>query len=401
MSWFLLHKKGLSLVSPEGTEEMHFVAGTFEVADMLKDAGKFVINMDAERPPQPGKTPVKPPGTSTPAAKPKTKWSHSPNFSARGSTIGRVILHYTTAPEVKGTLAWFAKPESKVSAHYVIDRDGTIYQCVKDSDKAWHAKGENDNSIGIEHVATKGQRLTVEQAKASIELLRYLKAEYHLDNDDITAHRFTKSNIGHTDCPGDLWPTEADLKWWLNKYLSDDKDDGDSTGMPGPLPAVALNVPYFSQRDYGGELSNSICGATSVAMVLAYYAKGVNPDTVLDSHGKAACQTPEGCANVLRSYGLESTWTRIGSLSTIRALVAKGWPVIVHGWFTAPGHIMVICGFVGDFVICNDPAGVWDGRKGDSYGDNPPNGRMVRYPIDKFKAVISNDGDIWYSAAGR
>ena len=50
MSWFLIHSKGLSLVSGEGFEESFYSPGPFEVAEMARMAGKLVINMQAERP---------------------------------------------------------------------------------------------------------------------------------------------------------------------------------------------------------------------------------------------------------------------------------------------------------------------------------------------------------------
>lgn len=37
-----------------------------------------------------------------------------------------------------------------LSSHFVIDNDGTIYQMVDTANVAWHAKGSNDNSIGID-----------------------------------------------------------------------------------------------------------------------------------------------------------------------------------------------------------------------------------------------------------
>ena len=44
---------------------------------------------------------------------------------------------------------WFASPDSEVSAHYCVDASTTI-QCVGEADIAWHARGGNSNSIGIE-----------------------------------------------------------------------------------------------------------------------------------------------------------------------------------------------------------------------------------------------------------
>ena len=44
---------------------------------------------------------------------------------------------------------WFRTPVSRVSAHYCVDAD-TVIQCVREKDIAWHARGGNTDSIGVE-----------------------------------------------------------------------------------------------------------------------------------------------------------------------------------------------------------------------------------------------------------
>lgn len=48
------------------------------------------------------------------------------------------MLH-TTAGTWAGTLAWFSRKASGVSAHYVVGLDGRVAQLVDDADTAWHA----------------------------------------------------------------------------------------------------------------------------------------------------------------------------------------------------------------------------------------------------------------------
>jgi N-acetyl-anhydromuramyl-L-alanine amidase AmpD len=87
----------------------------------------------------------------------------SPNFNERpaGTVIDTIILHATVIDSLKDVISIFENPESKVSAHYTIDRDGTIAAHVSESMRAWHAgeslmpdgrPGVNDFSIGIELV---------------------------------------------------------------------------------------------------------------------------------------------------------------------------------------------------------------------------------------------------------
>lgn len=165
----------------------------------------------------------KSPGTSEAFLKPPIKaFIESPNCASRnGTKIDRVICHYTTDPSVEGTLAWFKNPVSQRSAHYVIARNGDIFQMVRDSEKAWHAKTANADSIGIEHSAAPAQGMSPPQEASSIALIRWLLSEYKLSKSAVTGHRFTAENAGSTDCPSHLFgaPTEAALRAWVDANI--------------------------------------------------------------------------------------------------------------------------------------------------------------------------------------
>ena len=150
-------------------------------------------------------------GSSEHPAKPPIKaFIASPFFSSRnGERIRRIVMHYTTSRNVDGTIAWFQDPRAQVSAHYVIGRDGEIYQMVRDSDKAWHAKGANANSIGIEHSAAAGDSMTAAQTLSSVALVRWLLSEYKLPETAICGHKYTPENAGTTDCPNHLFGQDS------------------------------------------------------------------------------------------------------------------------------------------------------------------------------------------------
>jgi N-acetylmuramoyl-L-alanine amidase len=78
---------------------------------------------------------------------------------AGGTIVPRfLVIHYTGGSSAAGTIGWFRDPQSKVSAHLVIARDGTVTQMVPFDREAWHAgqsrwgsySGLNRHSIGIE-----------------------------------------------------------------------------------------------------------------------------------------------------------------------------------------------------------------------------------------------------------
>jgi lysozyme len=170
---------------------------------------------------------------------------------------------------------------------------------------------------------------------------------------------------------------------------------------PGPVvpPSNPLSVPYYSQRDYGGPLAWSICGCTSVAMVLSYWGVKIDPDGVLKGWGKESCQSPPGCEGVFEANKLKASHTYKGTWKEIRDQIDQGRPVVIHGRFTGSGHIIVIIGYDEKGYWCNDPAGKWEQVNGDSYADNPKNGAKVYYKEEAMWKACGGDGDVWYSVA--
>src|SRR5262249_35406621 len=85
-----------------------------------------------------------------------------PNYDHRlpGCPVVILLLHYTGMQTGAAALARLVDPAAKVSAHYTVDEDGTIYRLVAEEHRAWHAgvsswAGASDinaRSIGIELV---------------------------------------------------------------------------------------------------------------------------------------------------------------------------------------------------------------------------------------------------------
>jgi len=84
----------------------------------------------------------------------------SPNFDERTLPISLLILHYTGMETGEAALERMTDADAKVSAHYMVEEDGRIFQLVDEERRAWHAglsewQGEtniNSCSIGIEIV---------------------------------------------------------------------------------------------------------------------------------------------------------------------------------------------------------------------------------------------------------
>ncbi len=74
-----------------------------------------------------------------------------------------------------------AASQLNVSAHFLVERDGTIYQLMPDNFMARHVIGLNYSAIGVENVggeANKKEDLTPAQVTANIRLVEYLKEKY-------------------------------------------------------------------------------------------------------------------------------------------------------------------------------------------------------------------------------
>ena len=87
-------------------------------------------------------------------------WTPSPNFGERTLPVSMLVLHYTGMKSGASAIEWLANPESKVSAHYVVDEDGQLVHMVREEQRAQHAglshwrgiTDVNSASIGIEIV---------------------------------------------------------------------------------------------------------------------------------------------------------------------------------------------------------------------------------------------------------
>ena len=105
-----------------------------------------------------------------------------------------IVLHWTCIPSLENTLRVFNSPTFptnsprtkelpgllNVSSHYVVDRDGAIYQLMPDDWMARHVIGLNHYAIGIENIGGKDSidDLTPAQVRANAFLTCYLKKKY-------------------------------------------------------------------------------------------------------------------------------------------------------------------------------------------------------------------------------
>ena len=117
----------------------------------------------------------------------KQRSHSSPNKNRRLrelDTVKYAIIHYTGSEKAMSTLDWFRSSASKVSAHFVIARNGDIHTFQSLRDVLWHAGrsqwgddvGLNSMSVGIELCGTYDSGFTEEQYAATLRVLRTVQS---------------------------------------------------------------------------------------------------------------------------------------------------------------------------------------------------------------------------------
>ena len=142
----------------------------------------------------------------------------SPNHDDRkGQTADILLLHYTGMKSGAEALARLRDPAAKVSAHYLIEEDGSAFQLVPEARRAWHAgrsywagaRDINARSIGIELVNPGhefGYRPFPEAQMQTLIALCHGILAHH----DIPAARV----IGHSDVAPDRKQDPGELFDW-------------------------------------------------------------------------------------------------------------------------------------------------------------------------------------------
>ena len=116
-----------------------------------------------------------------------------------------VVLHWTAGPTARSAFWTFYKPRRQrrdphhqlnLSVHFVVDRDGTIYQLMPTDRIAAHVVGLNHVAIGIENVGDRRRwPLTPAQITANIALVRFLAQKHELTH--LIGHYEFKRFHGH------------------------------------------------------------------------------------------------------------------------------------------------------------------------------------------------------------
>ena len=126
-----------------------------------------------------------------------------------------------------------------------------------------------------------------------------------------------------------------------------------------------LNVPYLSQTD-NKLFPTGTCNLTSVAMCLKFYGIVGNGQGQLEDQLTRFCldkglsrHSPIDLVKVLKTYGVNDTFSSSGTIAMIQKQINNGNPAIIHGYFTREGHIITVIGYDDNGLIVHDPWGEW------------------------------------------
>ena len=179
------------------------------------------------------------------------------NFNLRKPNF--VIIHHTAQNSTEQTLKTFTVPKTQVSSHYVIGRDGVIYQMLNDYLRAWHGgvakwgnvSDINSVSIGIELDNNGFEPFSNLQINSLLTVLAKLKKDYNIP---------TANFIGHSDiAPGRKvdpnvnfpWKTLADngYGFWPDQVLTDSVPESFN-------PAEALRIIGYDVKNLEGAIKS-------------------------------------------------------------------------------------------------------------------------------------------------
>jgi hypothetical protein len=120
-----------------------------------------------------------------------------------------IVEHYTASESFSSAYSTFAAdtPDGElhelpgVCAHFVIDRDGTIYQLVPLTVMCRHTVGLNYTAIGIEHVGTSDAEIlgNPRQLNASLRLTAWLMGRYRIELRNVIGHNESLTSPYHEE----------------------------------------------------------------------------------------------------------------------------------------------------------------------------------------------------------
>ncbi|MGA7935788.1 MAG: C39 family peptidase [Kovacikia sp.] len=169
--------------------------------------------------------------------------------------------------------------------------------------------------------------------------------------------------------------------------------------LPKPLPkTVKLGIPYKSQLD-NQENPTGSCNVTSLAMCLEFLgakrktSAGQFEDELYRyaQDNNLSRHDPHDLALIVEAYGFRDDFRTNATIEQVQGWLSDNKPIVIHGYFTTFGHIVVLIGFDENGFFVHDPYGEWtsSGYRTDL------SGKSVHYSYRMIKTLCIPDGSFW------
>lgn len=257
---------------------------------------------------------------------------------AFASTPKIAVIHFTAGASARSSAEWFRNPENPgSSAHVVIERDGTVIQCVGFGTVSQHAgrsrwrnlagtelTGLNRTSFGIE-LANWGDLRRAGGGWASrtgVPIADPVLAVHRNGNPD-----GSRTPIGWEPFPRPQIDAAAGIvralvaSFGVNEIVGHDDISPVRKSDPGP----AFDMLRFRALVFGGRADD---GDTVIKVVVA---SGLNLRSGPGTQFAASELLPQG--TLLEPIEADGNWLQVNVLDSNGAPRATGW---VHGGFTGP-----------------------------------------------------------------
>ena len=245
-----------------------------------------------------------------------------------GERIRYIVIHHNG-----GTLTtdgcydvWQTRP---ASAHYQVEKDGTIGQLVWDRDTAWHAANAlaNRRSISVEHANSSSPTSPITEATldSGAHLVAAICRSYGLGRPEWGVNVYPHQHFTSTDCPGHIAGDQRDAymaraqSWYDRMGQSPEVTAAQSSTLPPYSFAVFMRGVTGTGR---GKRSGNV-GLLQEALVARGYLKADQVSSVWDRPTGSAYDT------FLREHGIERGPDGRPTLRGVTALMGDTFTVVV------------------------------------------------------------------------
>jgi N-acetyl-anhydromuramyl-L-alanine amidase AmpD len=302
-------------------------------------------------------------------------WRPSPNFDERASgdagTPHMVIIH-TCEGNYASCWGWLVNPVSHVSAHYVVNEDGSeISQLVEEPQRAWHIaatydctlnanhdcwrNGQQSNhfTIGIEHAGFASQTVwSASQIDASARLVCDITRDRGIPRDQLHIVGHGQLQPYNRTDPGQNWPWGDYLRRIDQHCVSALIVDSNNGANDAARARIEISASWTESSTTGGHYGTGYAFASTQAVsdpatfwfhldapatrtIDAWWTSGTNrapsaPYLVWTSAG-------ERLATVyVNQQASGSGWNTLGTWS-----FPAGWNKVQLSRWTTPGYVVV------------------------------------------------------------